>query len=65
MDYVITQQNGIKTGYITSLQVNTRNEIDNLPTFPTVGYGSDCIVIEDASVWLLNDGNEWKELGGG
>ena len=35
-----------------------------MPISPEVKKGSDCIVLEDATVWLLNaSGEEWQELG--
>ena len=66
MAYTITKQSGVSRGYIKSFQVDFRNEVDTLPVSPECQPGSDCIVSEDASVWLLNtEGNEWVELGGG
>lgn len=66
MSYTITKQSGITNGYIASYQVDTRDDVNTLPLSPDAKPGSDCIVIEDSSIWLLNtDGTEWKELGGG
>lgn len=62
MAYVFVKQD---KGYLSSLQADTRSDIETLPVAPEVGLGSDCIVIEDSSVWLLNSQNEWKELGEG
>lgn len=64
MAYTVTKQSGVTNGYIASYQVDTREDIQSLPLAPEGKPGSDCIVIEDASVWLLNNaGTEWKELG--
>ena len=64
MAFSITKTGDRITGYLTSFQVNTRDEISSLPTAPDCKPGSDCIVIEDASVWLLQqDGLTWGELG--
>lgn len=64
MAFSITKTGDRVTGYLTSFQVNTRDEISSLPTAPDCKPGSDCIVIEDASVWLLQqDGLTWGELG--
>ena len=66
MAYTITKQGGVTKGYVTSFQVDTRDDIASLPISPEAMPGSDCIVIEDATVWLLStDGVEWKELGEG
>ena len=65
MAYNVVKQSGVTPGYIMSFQVNTRDEIEDLPIPPDAMPGSDCIVIEDASVWLLNSEGEWKEMGEG
>ena len=62
MAYIITKQG---PGYLSSLQADTRTDVETLPIAPEVSLGSDCIVIEDSSVWLLNSENEWQELGAG
>ena len=62
MAYVFVKQ---EKGYLTSLQADTRADIETLPIAPEVALGSDCLVIEDSSVWLLNSENKWKELGEG
>ena len=62
MAYVITNQ---KPGYLKSFQVDTRLDVMDLPVAPETALGSDCLVIEDSSIWLLNSENIWKELGEG
>lgn len=65
MAYLITKQGGVTRGYVASLQVDTRADIATLPIAPELAAGSDCIVLEDASLWVLNTaGNEWVEFGG-
>ena len=64
MAYIITKQSGVTNGYLQSFQVDTRSDVLSLPIAPDCKPGSDCIVIEDGSVWLLNSsGEEWKEFG--
>ena len=64
MGYIITKQGDRTNGYVTSFQCDTRDDIATLPISPEVKKGSDCIVLEDATVWLLNaSGEEWQELG--
>ena len=39
-------------------------EDDNVSSKPC-SHGSDALVLEDSSVWILGkDTNEWKEIGG-
>ena len=45
---------------VVEIVVDTRNEINDLPT--TYGIGSDAIVIQDSSVWMLGNDSEWHEL---
>ena len=39
-----------------------RSDIDNLPDTSEVSMGSNCLVIEDGSVWILNSEDEWVEI---
>lgn len=54
----------------SSFLCDTRNDVKSLPTrtknteeFPDNVYaGSTAFVVEDASVWILNNADEWVEL---
>ena len=54
----------------SSFLCDTRDDINSLPThtkitkeFPDNVYaGSTALVVEDASVWILNNADEWVEL---
>lgn len=45
---------------LIQLCADTREDIDDLPT--NVAVGSTCIIIEDSSVWMLNNKRKWEEL---
>ena len=48
---------------IIEFAVDKRDEISSLPTdIKRAAPGSTCIVIEDASVWMLNSDGVWVEL---
>lgn len=65
MAYVITKQSGVTNGYLQSFNADKRKDIETLPVPPDCKAGSDCLVIEDGSVWMLNSEGIWKELGEG
>ena len=66
MAYSILSQGGVTGGYLQSFCVDKREDIETLPVAPDCKSGSDCLVIEDSTVWMLNtEGTEWKELGAG
>jgi len=37
-------------------------EEDGFPGASDVGIGSDCIVLENSSVWMLGNDGSWHEL---
>lgn len=64
-------KNGSQSSTPTSdFLCDTRNDIKSLPThtkttkdFPDKVYaGSTALVVEDASVWILNNADIWTEL---
>ena len=58
--YSITAQSGNVSSYVMEFQVDKLEDIATLPT--TWKTGSSCIVIEDSSVFMLNNNKEWVEL---
>ena len=48
---------------ITKLvMADEREDIDTLPGTSEVSMGSNCFVIEDGSVWILNSEDHWIEI---
>ena len=45
---------------VVEIVADTLSDKDNVPT--TYGVGSDCIVLEDSSVWMLGNDKVWHEL---
>lgn len=58
--YTIIQQGDTVESYVIECMCDTREDIKTLPT--SWKSGSSCIVIEDSSVWMLNNKKEWAEL---
>lgn len=58
--YTIVQQGDTVESYIIECVCDTRQDIDTLPN--NWKSGSSCIVIEDSSVWMLNNQKIWTEL---
>ena len=54
-------RNGDTTQFsVVEIVADTLADIDNIPT--KFGVGSDCIVLEDSSVWMLGNDRQWHEL---
>lgn len=47
---------------VVEIMADERSDIDNLPDTSEVSMGSNCLVIEDGSVWILNSEDEWVEI---
>ena len=45
---------------VVEIVVDTLAELDDVPT--DFGVGSDCIVLENSSVWMLGNDKLWHEL---
>lgn len=60
MAYNIIRQNDNDTYNYVELSVDTRAEVQNIPT--SYAMGSVCICIEDSSVWMLGSDEAWHEL---
>lgn len=59
-NYSIIQQGDTVQTYVMEVVVDTRAEIDTLPT--DWAAGSSCLVIEDSSVFMLGNDGHWHEL---
>ena len=57
----ITKQSDKTYAYVTEFVADTVADVASLPT--NKAPGSICIVIEDTSVYMLNNNGEWKKLG--
>lgn len=56
-----TIKNGDNTqSTVVEIVIDTRAEINDLPT--NYGVGSDAIVLDDSSVWMLGNDKIWHEL---
>ena len=60
MAFTIMKNGDNTQSTIVELLVDTRAEINDLPT--NYGIGSDAIVLDDSSVWMLGSDFEWHEL---
>lgn len=60
MAYIITKNGDITQSSVVEICVDYRVDIEDLPT--NYGVGSDAIVLEDSSVWMLGNDFEWHEL---
>lgn len=64
MSYSITQQDNDISYNVVQYLVNTREDVNTVPT--TAESGSTIFCIEDSSVWMLTcgtlDTKEWKEI---
>jgi hypothetical protein len=61
MAYSIVQQGDTVQYNIYEVQIDTRNDVEDLPT-DSWGAGSSCICLEDSSVWMLGNDKKWHEL---
>lgn len=59
----IIKQNEHTSVYVTEFVADTEDDIKDLPTEPSKVYpGSTCIVVATASVYMLNNQQEWIKL---
>jgi len=60
--FSITKQSDNISPYIVEYVADTEADVAQLPT--TSAYpGSTCLVIETATVWILNNNRKWVKLG--
>ena len=60
--YTIISNGPNVSSSVCELVVDTLAELQD-PDFPTsFGVGSDCIVLEDSSVWMLGNDKTWHLL---
>ena len=60
MAYRITVNGNNVQSSVVEIIADTVSDIEDLPT--DVGVGSDCICIEDSSVFMLGNDKVWHQL---
>jgi hypothetical protein len=60
MGVKLTSQSGQSVAYVQEFVADKLEDIENLPT--NCAAGSQCICIENASVWVLNTEKVWCSL---
>lgn len=60
MAHKITTNGNIVQPSVVEIVADTIADVENLPKY--VGVGSTCIVIENSSVYMLGNDNEWHEI---
>lgn len=60
MAYQIISNGSNIASSVVELVVDTLADMDDVPT--TFGIGSDAIVLEDSSVYILGNDHVWHEL---
>lgn len=56
---VISNGNNVQPS-VVEIVADKKEDVANLPT--DVGVGSDCIVLEDSSVYMFGNDNQWHEI---
>ncbi len=64
MDWTITKRGGmVVKGLYHEIVAQTRASIATLPTDNTeIAFGSQCLCLEDSSVWILGNNEVWVEI---
>ena len=60
MAYQIISNGSNMASSVVELVVDTLADMNDVPT--TFGIGSDAIVLEDSSVYMLGNDHKWHEL---
>ena len=60
MAYKVIRNGDITQSDVVEVIADTLADISDLET--NFGVGSDCIVLEDSSVWMLGNDKVWHEL---
>ena len=60
MAHKVISNGGNVQSSVVEVIVDTLAEIADLPT--DFGVGSDCICLEDSSVWMLGNDKTWHEI---
>jgi hypothetical protein len=55
--FKIYRNSDTTSAYVVELVADTLEDIDNLPT--TFSPGSDCLCLEDSSVYMLGTDKQW------
>ena len=56
---VISNGNNVQPS-VVEIVADKKEDVDTLPT--DVGVGSDCIVLEDSSVYMFGNDEHWHEI---
>lgn len=59
-EYKVIRNGDNTQSSVVEIVVDTLSELSNLPT--DYGVGSDCICLENASVWMLGNDLVWHEI---
>jgi hypothetical protein len=64
MAYAITKIGGkVNSGLYNEIVCQNRADISTLPTsYEKISFGSQCLCLEDSSVWILDSENTWREI---
>ena len=60
MAYKVTKNADTTQSSVVEIVADTLEDLNEVPT--TYGVGSDCIVLEDSSVWMLGNDQTWHQL---
>lgn len=58
--YKVTRNGDNTQSDVVEITVDTLVEMQEVPT--TFGVGSDCIVLENTSVWRLGNDKKWHQI---
>ena len=60
MAYTIIKNADSTQSKVAEIVADTLQDLDEAPT--DYGMGSNCIVLEDSSVWMLGSDKQWHEI---
>lgn len=60
MAYKVIKNSDITQPDVVEIIADTLDDLNILPI--SYGVGSDCIVLEDSSVWMLGNDKTWHQL---
>ena len=60
MAYKVTKNADTTQSSVVEIVADTLEDLNEVPT--TYGVGSDCIVLENSSVWMLGNDQTWHQL---
>ena len=60
MAYKVIKNSDTTQPDVVEIVADTLEDLDSMST--NYGVGSDCIVLEDSSVWMLGNDKTWHQL---